>query len=53
MKQLVAHQDVVARTIKVGPDTYYPGTRVDHSDLSRLPSWRIEELRRAGLVRSA
>jgi len=52
MKQL-AHQDIVAQPIRVGPDTYYPGTRVDQSDLSRLPAWRIEELRRAGLVRSA
>jgi len=50
MKQL-AHQDIVARTIRVAAVTYYAGTKVAHCDLSRLPSWKLDELRREGLVR--
>ncbi len=52
----VAQRDphyVVARPFTVGDQTYYPGTRVGQSNLVRLPSWRLEELERNGLVRSA
>jgi len=44
---------VVARPFTVGDQTYYPGTRVGQSNLVRLPSWRIEQLERDGLVQSA
>jgi len=52
MKQ-ITHQLIVARTITVGADTYFAGTRVSQSNLARLPFWRLAELQRDGLVRSA